>query len=93
VNDLGGGEKFLLGVDDGVFGVANELVLHADDLHVRPEPIVELMKEREAELRRRHRTAPKAVAGEIEAMGVRYQRGEIFPGWPAWLALGSEQAG
>ena len=91
VNDLGGAEKLMLGVDDGVFGVANALVPHEQDLQVRPasrtaaEPIVELTKEREAELRRRHRTAPKQVAGQIESMGVIYQRSETFPYWPAWL--------
>jgi len=90
VNDLGAG-KALLGFDAGVFGVVNELAPHAEELQVRSaprdavEPIVEVTAEREAELRRRHRTAPAAVAREIAAPGVRTRRGELFPWWPAWL--------
>ena len=47
--------------------------------------IGEPTKSQEAALRRRHATARAAVWREIEAMGWLYQRGAVFPYWPAWL--------
>jgi hypothetical protein len=49
------------------------------------EPIVELTAPQDAELRRRHETAPAAVWGDFERRAVVYRRGEAFPIWPAWL--------
>jgi hypothetical protein len=90
VNDPGIG-KAMLGLDAGVFGVANELAPHAEELQPWPasrsavEPIVEVTDEREAELRRRHQAAPAVVAGEISALGALYRGREMFPWWPEWL--------
>jgi hypothetical protein len=91
VNAFGGGEKSVLGMDDGVFGVANGLRPHESELQLCPAPrsafesIVELTAVQETELRRRHRTAPGAVWHAVAAMGWVYRRGEVFPFWPAWL--------
>ena len=49
------------------------------------DPIVKLTATQEAELRRRHATAPEAVWGDFEAMGAVYRRGEALPYGPAWL--------
>jgi hypothetical protein len=92
VNAFDGGDKVVLGMDEGVFGVANGLPPHESELQPRPasraafEPIVEMTAAQEAELRRRHRTAPGAVWNEVAAMGWNYRRGEVFPFWPDWLS-------
>lgn len=91
VNAFEPAEKHVLGLADGVFGVANALPPHAKELRVRRgdpeavEPIAELTEAHEAALRRRHETAPAAVWRELDAMGWLYKRGAEFPYWPAWL--------
>ncbi len=91
VNELDPAEKFLLGLDDAVFGVANGLPPHPDELHPRRGSadavveIVEITVAAEDALRRRHSAAPDAVWEEVAAMGPLYRRGERFPYWPAWL--------
>ncbi len=92
VNAFGAGEKFVLGLDGGVFGVANALPPHPKELRGRPcdpkavESIAELSEAQEAVLRRRHQTDKAAVWRDIEAMGgVLYQRGKVFPYFPDWL--------
>ena len=90
VNALSGGGKATLGLEDGVFGLANGLVPHRDDLVPRRgradavEAIVELSGAHEANLRRRHQAAPDAVWHEVAEMGQLYRAGEVFPFWPAW---------
>jgi hypothetical protein len=91
VNALTAGDKSVLGLDANVFGVANELRPHGDEL--RPgkasrsavESIAELTAADEATLHRRHESDPDGAWGDFEAMGVVYRRGEPFPYWPAWL--------
>ncbi|MEZ5654252.1 MAG: hypothetical protein R3E87_27270 [Burkholderiaceae bacterium] len=91
VNALSSGGKSLLGLEDGVFGLANGLVPHRDDLVPRQgrgdavEAIVELSESHEADLRRRHQAGPDAVWHEVAELGPLYQAGEVFPFWPAWL--------
>lgn len=91
VNELDPAEKFLLGLDEAVFGVANGLPPHPDELQPRrgsPVAVVEIVEitaAAEDALRRRHSAAPDAVWEEVAAMGPLYRRGERFPYWPAWL--------
>ncbi len=88
VNAFGAAEKFVLGVDEATFGVVNGLPPHAKELRARRgdpkavEPIGELTEAQDAALRRRHKTAPEAVWRELGAMGVIYQRGQVFPYLP-----------
>ncbi len=95
VNELDPAEKFLLGLDEAVFGVANGLPPHPDELQPRRgsgDAVVEIVAMTAATedgLRRRHRAAPDAVWEEIAAMGPLYRRGERFPYWPAWLDDGA----
>ncbi|MCB9877016.1 MAG: hypothetical protein H6835_05375 [Planctomycetes bacterium] len=49
------------------------------------EAIVELSADDEADLRRRHQTAPAAVWHEVVELGPLYRAGQVFPFWPAWL--------
>lgn len=91
INQLLPAEKVLLGLDDAVFGVANALQPHPDELQPRrgsPHAVVaiaELTIAVEDHLRSRVRVAPDAVWEEIAAMGPLYRRGAVFPYWPAWL--------
>ena len=91
VNALSSSGKSLLGLEDGVFGLANGLAPHRDDLVPRRgrddvvEKIVELSGAHEADLRRRPRAAPDAVWHEVAELGPLYRAGEVFPFWPAWL--------
>ena len=81
----------MLGLEDGVFGLANGLAPHRDELVPRRgrgdavERIVELSADDEADLRRRHHAAPDAVWHEVAELGPLYRAGEVFPFWPAWL--------
>jgi len=87
-------EKHVLGLAEGVFGIAHSLAPHPKELRVRRgdaksvEPIGELTAAQEAVLQRRHQGAPKAVWRELNAMGWIYKRGEVFPYLPAWLVPG-----
>jgi len=91
INQLLPAEKVLLGLDDAVFGVANALQPHPEELLPRRgsphavATITELTTTAEDHLRRRVRVAPDAVWEEIAAMGPLYRRGAVFPYWPAWL--------
>lgn len=91
VNALSSAGKSLLGLEDGVFGLANGLAPHRDELVPRRgrddsvEAVVELSGAHEADLRRRHQAAPDAVWHEVAELGPLYQAGEVFPFWPVWL--------
>ena len=82
----------------GLHGVANGLQPHMHELGARPgdpaacEPITELAESQEAARRRRHKTAREAVWRELGAMGVIYQRGQVFPCLPAWLDPNGDDA-
>lgn len=91
VNALAAGDKSVLGLDAGVFGVANELRPHADELEperasrAAVEGISELTAAEESALRDGYESGRGGVWGDFEAVGVVYKRGEVFPYWPAWL--------
>ncbi len=91
LNQLLPAEKALLGLDDAVFGVANALEPHPDELLPRrgsPDAVVEIIEitaAAEDQLRRRMPFAPDAVWEEVATMGPLYRRGGVFPYWPAWL--------
>jgi hypothetical protein len=84
-------EKHALGMEAEVFGVANALPPHAKQLRIRRgdpkavESIGELTEAEESALQRRYQSDVAGVWCELGAMGVLYQRGQVFPYWPAWL--------
>jgi hypothetical protein len=92
VNELTQGGKRILGLDDGVFGVANELAPTAKELEVievdardAVRQICELTKAMEADLRRQASKNLESVKQRVAQLGLLYRTGAAFPYTLDWL--------
>lgn len=92
VNELTQGGKRILGLDDGVFGVANELAPAAGELEVievddrdAVRQICEMTKAMEADLRRRASKNIENVKQCVAQLGLLYRAGAAFPYTLDWL--------